>query len=174
MFPFGVKHPIIKWSVREVAKFLDHQNIPLDIIRRFEDEEINGEALLLVDESDLIALGVSKLGPRRILLARIDELKTPSVSRSQSSLSSFAPAESSPIASFSPSISPAPAADHSSPTSTSNVEGEDSGVEGGGDCGVGGGSSGNPVETQRAESRRGLPWTDEHERLILVGDFTLT
>jgi hypothetical protein len=45
------------------------------VAARFEEEEIGGEALLVLRAPELAELGVSLLGPRTVLLSRIRELK---------------------------------------------------------------------------------------------------
>ncbi len=42
---------------------------------RFAEEEVDAEALALLGEPDLLALGVTKLGPRKKLLAAMDSMR---------------------------------------------------------------------------------------------------
>ena len=108
----------LNWSIRDVSKFLELQNVPAEVIHRFEEEEINGEALLTLDNSDLRTLGITKLGPRKILLARIQELRAASAQSPAALLPSIANTRTPPAH---PSLFHAPSAEPGVETETPPV-----------------------------------------------------
>ena len=56
---------IPSWSVANVGTFLDYVEIP-EYKERFAAKAINGLALLRMDDALLSALGVDKLGHRKV------------------------------------------------------------------------------------------------------------
>jgi hypothetical protein len=67
--------PPRRWSVSQVRAWLLGLGLAPAVAARFEEEEIGGEALLVLRAPELVELGVSALGPRTVLLSRIRELK---------------------------------------------------------------------------------------------------
>jgi hypothetical protein len=67
--------PPRKWSVAQVRAWLLQLGLSPAVSARFEEEEIGGEALLVLRAPELAELGVISLGPRTVLLSRIRELK---------------------------------------------------------------------------------------------------
>lgn len=67
--------PICNWSVEEVSEFI--KNLPgcQDYVEDFVQQEIDGQALLLLKENHLVHAMGMKLGPALKIVAKVDSMK---------------------------------------------------------------------------------------------------
>lgn len=61
------------WSIEDVAIWLDSFDLH-DSKEFFVENEISGPELLMLTDEDLVSLGITKLGPRKKVLRKIEEL----------------------------------------------------------------------------------------------------
>jgi hypothetical protein len=66
---------IESWTVEDVQSWLKSEKASPAAIEQFRAQEINGEALLTLEEADLVSLGLETMGPRRILYKKIQKLR---------------------------------------------------------------------------------------------------
>lgn len=67
--------PLAKWTVQDVCDYI--KNLPggIDVVDEFLTQEIDGQALLLLNESHLVNLLNVKLGPALKIIQQINALK---------------------------------------------------------------------------------------------------
>lgn len=67
--------PLAKWTVQDVCDYI--KNLPggIDVVEEFLNQEIDGQALLLLNESHLVNLLNVKLGPALKIIQQINALK---------------------------------------------------------------------------------------------------
>ena len=63
------------WTVDDVSSWLAKEKVSPTAVALFRAQEINGEALLALEEADLVYLGLETLGPRRVLYKKIQKLR---------------------------------------------------------------------------------------------------
>ena len=63
------------WTVEDVSSWLAKEKVSPTAVALFRAQEINGEALLALEEADLVYLGLETLGPRRVLYKKIQKLR---------------------------------------------------------------------------------------------------
>ena len=71
---------VSQWDIKEVSKWLDKVGLVkefpnIDIISLFENNDINGKALLLLENEDLREMGIQSIGIRKAILYHIAEMK---------------------------------------------------------------------------------------------------
>lgn len=66
---------IVKWTVSDVCEFI--RNLPGcgDYAEDFENQEIDGQALLLLKENNLVSVMGMKLGPALKIVAKVESMK---------------------------------------------------------------------------------------------------
>ena len=63
------------WTVDDVQIWLKSEKVNPAVTEQFRLQEINGEALLTLEEADLVSLGLETMGPRRVLYKKIQKLR---------------------------------------------------------------------------------------------------
>ncbi len=63
-------------SIQDVGEWLKAQGVNIEIIKKFEQEKIDGSLLVTLAASDLSRMGLNKLGPRKALYTKIQELNS--------------------------------------------------------------------------------------------------
>ena len=72
------------WSIEEVGAWLESFDLH-DSKECFIENEISGAELFTLTDEDLVSIGIIKLGPRKKILRKIEELN---IGRNQSALNS--------------------------------------------------------------------------------------
>jgi len=73
--PF-VKKAVTKWTVDEVGQWLKSRGVKASTVDEFKENDIDGEALVTLDDDDLASMGVAKEANRKRLLRSIKKLRT--------------------------------------------------------------------------------------------------
>lgn len=66
---------LVKWTVRDVRDFIHHKSGYQEYADDFESHEIDGQALLLLNENHLVQTMKIKLGPALKIMKKIEEIK---------------------------------------------------------------------------------------------------
>ena len=63
-------------SIQDVGEWLHDQDVSLEIIKKFEEEKVDGSVLMTLTGNDLSKMGFTKLGPRKALCQKIKDLSS--------------------------------------------------------------------------------------------------
>uniref|UniRef100_A0A1X7SZH4 SAM domain-containing protein n=1 Tax=Amphimedon queenslandica TaxID=400682 RepID=A0A1X7SZH4_AMPQE len=66
---------VSKWSIGDVKKFFESKPDCQPVLSLLEDQEIDGQALLLLSQDTMVKCLNIKLGPALKIMAHVDQLK---------------------------------------------------------------------------------------------------